>query len=328
MIYDIRQTTIYDYASKVAFAHHVLHLMPINRPHQRVHAAALEIFPVPVERREGFDFFGNHVTWIGLEEPHDSLSIKVAARVAVEVPADPAPPATPAWEQVRADVMMTRDLGATSPAHFLFASRQVSLDPEIADYARASFLAGRPIFDSAADLMARIKADFVYEIGATSVATTPSDAYVLRRGVCQDFAHIMIALVRHVRIPCRYVSGYVYRRSENHDRSPEGATHAWVEALLPGLGWVGFDPTNNLIAGERHIRTAIGRDYADVPPTKGIFKGKSESQLTVSVRVAPSDAPRPPEEVLLPPEDWQAAIAAADEAERLQQQQQQQQQQQ
>jgi transglutaminase-like putative cysteine protease len=101
-----------------------------------------------------------------------------------------------------------------------------------------------------------------------------------------------------------------------------------VEALLPGFGWVGFDPTNNLIAGERHIRTAIGRDYADVPPTKGIFKGKSESQLTVSVRVAPSDAPPPVEEVLAPPEDWQAAIAAAEEADQLLLQQQQQQQQQ
>ena len=141
-----------------------------------------------------------------------------------------------------------------------------------------------------------------------------------RKGVCQDFAHIMTALVRHVRIPCRYVSGYVYRRSENHDRSPEGASHAWVEALLPGLGWVGFDPTNNLIAGERHIRTAIGRDYADVPPTKGIFKGDSASQLTVSVRVALSDAPPPPEDVFAAPEEWQAA---ADDAEQLKQQQQQ-----
>ena len=95
----------------------------------------------------------------------------------------------------------------------------------------------------------------------------------------------MTALVRHVRIPCRYVSGYVYPRAARPDRSSEGATHAWVEALLPGLGWVGFDPTNNLLAGERHIRTAIGRDYADVPPTKGIFKGKAASELTVSVRV-------------------------------------------
>jgi transglutaminase-like putative cysteine protease len=169
---------------------------------------------------------------------------------------------------------------------------------------------------------------FEYVPKATRVDSPIDHAIEVRKGVCQDFAHIMTALVRHVRIPCRYVSGYVYRRSETHDRSPEGASHAWVEALLPGFGWVGFDPTNNLIAGERHIRTAIGRDYADVPPTKGIFKGKSESQLTVSVRVAPSDAPPPVEEVLAPPEDWQAAIAAAEEADQLLLQQQQQQQQQ
>src|SRR5258708_39222369 len=109
MIYDIRQTTTYDYASKVAYAHHVLHLMPINRPGQRVHAAALEISPVPVERREGFDFFGNHVTWIGLEEAHDSLSIKVAARVAGEAPAEPVPLETPRWEGVRPAVIVTAD---------------------------------------------------------------------------------------------------------------------------------------------------------------------------------------------------------------------------
>src|SRR3981081_4069323 len=104
MIYDIRQTTTYEYASKVSYAHHVLRLMPINRTGQRVHAAALEILPVPVERREGFDFFGNHVTWIGLEEAHDSLSIKVAARVVVEAPAEPAPRTTPPWEERRAAV--------------------------------------------------------------------------------------------------------------------------------------------------------------------------------------------------------------------------------
>ena len=122
MIYDIRQTTTYEYASKVSYAHHVLRLMLINRTGQRVHAAALEIFPVPVERREGFDFFGNHVTWIGLEESHDKLTIKVAARVAVEALPEPAPLATPAWEEVRAAVMMTSDIGPTSPAHFLFPS--------------------------------------------------------------------------------------------------------------------------------------------------------------------------------------------------------------
>jgi transglutaminase-like putative cysteine protease len=132
--------------------------------------------------------------------------------------------------------------------------------------------------------------------------------------VCQDFTHIMIALVRHVKIPCRYVSGYVYPR-ENTGRTSHAASHAWVEALLPGLGWVGFDPTNNLPAQERHIRTAIGRDYADVPPTKGMFKGDAQSELTVSVRVAPSDAPPPPEAELMTPNQWQtAAVAEAEEA--------------
>jgi transglutaminase-like putative cysteine protease len=177
------------------------------------------------------------------------------------------------------------------------------------------------------ELNAAIYDWFEYAPKATRVDSPIDHAIKVRKGVCQDFAHIMTALLRHVRIPCRYVSGYVYQRSGNHDRSPEGASHAWVEALLPGLGWVGFDPTNNLIAGDRHIRTAIGRDYADVPPTKGIFKGNSESQLTVSVRVALSDAPPPPEEALAPPEEWQVAIAAVDEAEQTLQQQQQQQQQ-
>ena len=120
-----------------------------------------------------------------------------------------------------------------------------------------------------------------------------------RRGVCQDFAHIMTARAA-LKIPCRYVSGYLYPRATHPDRSSEGASHAWVEALLPGLGWVGFDPTNNLLAGERHIRTAIGRDYTDVHSHQQV-SGKAASELKVSVRVAPSDAPPPPESELNAP---------------------------
>jgi transglutaminase-like putative cysteine protease len=290
MIYDIRQTTTYDYASKVAFAHHVLRLMPINRPRQRVHAAALEIFPLPVERREGFDFFGNHVTWIALEEPHDSLSIRVAARVAVELPIDPSAPATPAWEQVRADVMMTSDLGAASPAHFLFPSRQVSLDPEIADYARASFPAGRPIFEGAADLMARIKADFIYEIGATSVATTPSTAYALRRGVCQDFAHIMISGLRGIGLPAAYVSGYLRTVPKEGRARLEGADamHAWVMVWCgEAAGWCGFDPTNAILVGDDHVTLAVGRDYSDIAPIAGVVFASGGQHLEVAVDVIP-----------------------------------------
>jgi transglutaminase-like putative cysteine protease len=300
MIYDIRQTTTYDYASKVAYAHHELHLMPINRPRQRVHAAALEIFPVPVERREGFDFFGNHVTWIGLEEAHDSLSIKVVARVAVEAPADPAPLATPPWEEVRAAVMMTSDIGATSPAHFLFPSRQVSLDPQIADYVRDSFPPGRPVFDGASDLMRRIKADFVYEVGATSVSTTPTAAYALRRGVCQDFAHIMISGLRGIGLPAAYVSGYLRTVPKAGRARLEGADamHAWVMVWCGELaGWCGFDPTNAILVGDDHVTLAVGRDYSDIAPIAGVVFGSGDQHLEVAVDVIPvGPAPSRPAE--------------------------------
>jgi transglutaminase-like putative cysteine protease len=128
-----------------------------------------------------------------------------------------------------------------------------------------------------------------------------------RTGVCQDFAHIMITLVRtKLRIPCRYVSGYLFHGESDKDRSVHSATHAWIEALIPQLGWVGFDPTNWLVAGDRHIRTAIGRDYSDVPPTHGIFRGRANSELTVAVRVTPSEGTPSLDQELPVPEDWSA----------------------
>lgn len=130
---------------------------------------------------------------------------------------------------------------------------------------------------------------FKYMPNVTSVDSPIDHTLEEGKGVCQDFAHIMIALGRSMGIPCRYVSGYLFYRAHDHDRSSEDATHAWVEAWLPDLGWVGFDPTNDLICGERHIRVAVGRDYADVPPTKGVFMGESESTLTVSVKVSKLD---------------------------------------
>jgi transglutaminase-like putative cysteine protease len=143
-----------------------------------------------------------------------------------------------------------------------------------------------------------------------------------RQGVCQDFSHIMIAVVRNLGIPCRYVSGYLYHDQLHHDRSAEGATHAWVEALLPGLGWVGFDPTNGVIAGSRHIKTAIGRDYADVPPTIGTMKGRTETELQVRVRVAASQALLPPDEEFAADEEWSLFFETDEDALAYQQQQQ------
>jgi transglutaminase-like putative cysteine protease len=290
VIYDLRQTTVYAYASPVAYAHHVLRLTPINRMRQRVHAAALEVEPVPAERREGHDFFGNHLTWIRLDRPHDELVIKLIARVTVEhfSAADVGP--TPRWQDVRDAAFAINDIGPRSPAHYLFASRQVSLDPEIRDYARVSFPPDRPVLDGAIELMQRINADFAYEIGATTVTTTPPMSFALRRGVCQDFAHIMISGLRGLGLPAAYVSGYLRTAQPGSAERLVGADamHAWVLVWCGAqAGWCGLDPTNSVVAGEDHIVLAIGRDYADVAPIDGVVVASGGQRLGVAVSVTP-----------------------------------------
>jgi transglutaminase-like putative cysteine protease len=153
---------------------------------------------------------------------------------------------------------------------------------------------------------------FEYVPKSTKVDSPIDLALLTHAGVCQDFAHIMITLVRSkLHMPCRYVSGYLFHGHSDHDRSVNSATHAWVEALVPQLGWVGFDPTNWLVAGDRHIRTAIGRDYADVPPTHGIFRGRANSELTVAVRVTPSEGTPPLDQEMPIPEDWSTLVEKA-----------------
>jgi len=290
VIYDVRQTTAYAYASKVGFAQHVLRLTPIDRQRQRVHAAALDITPQPAAWREGQDFFGNRTTWIALDEPHDRLVIKVAARVVVEDLDEPRPGETPAWEAVRDEIFATSDLGPASPIHFVFPSRQVSLVPEIRSYAADSFVPGRPVLDGAIALMRQIKADFAYEIGATTVSTTPATSFSLRRGVCQDFAHIMIAGLRGLGVPAAYVSGYLRTVEISGTAKLAGADamHAWVLVWCGSkAGWYGLDPTNGVLAGDDHIVLALGRDYADVAPIDGVVFGSGRQRLDVTVAVTP-----------------------------------------
>jgi transglutaminase-like putative cysteine protease len=297
MIYDVRQSTIYHYASPVAVASHVLRLTPIDRPHQRVHAAAVEVSPHPVERHERCDFFGNHMTSVVLSEPHDTLNVKVAARIAVEHGPAADPAATPPWEEVRAAAYRSSDLSPESPSHYLFPSRLVSLDPEIRDYAAISFTRGRPALEGAIDLMHRIKAEFAYEIGATTATTTPSMSFALRRGVCQDFSHIMISGMRSLGLPAAYVSGYLRTVQEPGEVRLEGADamHAWVLAWCgESTGWVGLDPTNGILAGDDHVVLAIGRDYADVAPIDGVIFASGSQRIEVSVQVVPVAAPAAP----------------------------------
>jgi transglutaminase-like putative cysteine protease len=290
VIYDIRQTTSYSYASTVSYSRHVLRLTPVDRPGQHVHASALDIEPTPVGRREGADFFGNHMTWVALNAPHDRLVVKVAARVTVVEAGEPDLFGAPPWETLRDDVFMTSDFEGLSPAHFLFASRQIPLDPEIRNYARESFSPRRPVLDGAVELMRRIKQDFVYEIGVTTVSTTAPMSFALRRGVCQDFAHIMISGLRGLGIPAAYVSGYLRTAQTPEDVTLQGANamHAWVLVWCGGsIGWYGLDPTNAVHAGTEHVTLAVGRDYADVAPIDGVVFASGGQKIDVSVAVIP-----------------------------------------
>jgi transglutaminase-like putative cysteine protease len=291
VIYDVRQTTTCGYASPVAHARHVLRLTPITRDGERVHVAALQIVPEPKHRREGQDFFGNRLTWIEVEEPHDTLTVKLVARLAIDAEPVPEPSSTPAWEAVREEAFATSDIGPLSPAHFLFPSRMVSLDPEIRDYVRESFAPDRPILEAAIELIGRLKSDITYEIGATTVTTMPPMSFALRRGVCQDFAHIMISGLRGIGLPAAYVSGYLRSAPSTDPGRLQGseAMHAWV-MLWCGttIGWIGLDPTNAILAEEDHVVLAIGRDYTDVAPVDGVIVGSGGQRMGVSVSVTPA----------------------------------------
>jgi transglutaminase-like putative cysteine protease len=290
MIYDVRQTNTYVYETPVTRARRVLRQLPVARPGQHVTVARLDINPVPVSRREATDFFRNWTTVIEIEEPHERLTVKLFARITVA----PAPPidaeASPPWESVRADACACTDIGPESPVHFVHPSRMVSLDPAIRDYARASFPPRRPVFAGAVELMERIKADFVYESGATTVTTTPSAAFQLRHGVCQDFAHIMIAGLRGLGLPAGYVSGFLRTVPPPGAARLAGvdATHAWVTVWCgASAGWRGLDPTNAKIAGEDHVVLAIGRDYADVALIDGVMRASGRQEIITAVDVIP-----------------------------------------
>ena len=290
MIYDVRQTTLCSYATPVSHAHHVLRLTPVSRDGERVQVAALQITPEPAHRREGQDFFGNRLTWIEIDEPHNAVTVKLSARVAVDPLDEPAPLSTPAWEEVSDEAFATSDIGPLSPAHFLFPSRIVSLDPNIRDYVRQSFPSGRAILDAAIELIGRIKSDLVYEIGATTVTTTPTMSFAQRRGVCQDFAHVMISGLRGIGLPAAYVSGYLRTVSLTDRPRLQGADamHAWVMLWCGSdAGWIGLDPTNAVLASDAHVMLAIGRDYTDVAPMDGVILGSGGQRIAVSVNVIP-----------------------------------------
>ena len=227
-----------------------------------------------------------------IDTQHTHLVIEAVSRVVVNTPSPPDPARSPAWETVRADVLASRTLGPDGPATYLYPTRRTPASAPITDYARHSFGKGRAIVEAAVELMTRIRDDFSYDPEATTVSTPTVEAFEARHGVCQDFAHIMIAGLKGVGLPAAYVSGYLRTIPPPGQPRLEGAdaTHAWVSLWCgEALGWVGFDPTNALIVQNDHIVLAIGRDYSDVAPIDGIILAPGEQTLKVEVDVIPLD---------------------------------------
>jgi transglutaminase-like putative cysteine protease len=282
MLLEVRHVTQYHYAAKVRESVMELWMQPQKGARQRLVSFELELDP-PAQLFSYADAFGNAVYHFDVPQPHDRLNI--LARSAVETqPAMGLPEGLDMgeWDRMKSDFVRGENFDFLRQHGFAV---ETPLLREFVAKHELDRLRARDPLNAVRELARIIYEAFDYEAGVTK-ADSPIDlALNAGRGVCQDFAHIMIAICRSWGVPARYVSGYLFTDRKAGDRSDPDATHAWVEVFLPILRWVGFDPTNNVIAGERHIAAAIGRDYNDVPPSRGVYKGEAESQLAVGVSV-------------------------------------------
>jgi transglutaminase-like putative cysteine protease len=280
MIYSLRHRTAYTYARPVDLAAHLLHLKPRALPGQRVISARLTCLPAPDHHTETHDHFGNAATRLFLAAPHKTLEVEAESLVDVCFAPPPAIEDTPAWEVVAAAA------DGVETADFLPPTRRIPALAAATEYARPSFTPGRHILAALMDLNARIRREFTFHAGVTSVTTPISEVLKTRRGVCQDFTQVMLAGLRGMGLPGRYVSGYIRTRPPPGQKRRRGAdqSHAWVSAWMgPRLGWVGLDPTNGIIVREEHVILAWGRDFSDVSPLRGVLLGGGAHRLSVSV---------------------------------------------
>lgn len=290
MIFELRHRTTYRYQRSVNFTRCALRLSPADTASQHLLQNDIQIKPKPAATSERVGAFGERILAISVETPHRELVVEARSRVWVERRVLPAHDASPAWEDVRDAACAARSLDFGSPAHFLFPTPMTPLLDAFTGYGRDCFPSGAPIIVCAKALSDRIHRDFVYDPKATVVTTPAIKAFAARRGVCQDFAHIMIACLRGLGLPAAYVSGYLRTVPPEGKARLQGAdaTHAWVSLWCgEDLGWVDFDPTNALVVGDDHIELAVGRDYADVAPIDGVIVGGGEQDIRVAVDVIP-----------------------------------------
>lgn len=289
MIYRVRHVTRYDYDSAVDLAAHLVHLQPRNLPGQCVISGDLKTDPAASRRVERHDHFGNRVSWLFLDRPHDAFTVTSEAVVDVGFPDPPPPATTPAWEAVAA---AARHGGpaAWQAAEFCFDSPMVPADADAAAFARRSFPAGRPVLQGLLELNDRIHRDFTFRAGVTDLATPVAEVLRRREGVCQDFTHLMLSALRGLGLPARYTSGYIRTRPPPGRERLRGAdqSHAWIGAWLgPEHGWVGLDPTNGIVVSDEHVVLAWGRDYSDISPVRGVILGGGLHTPDIAVDLEP-----------------------------------------
>ena len=287
MYYSIRHVTRFRYSNPVRESVMELRMQPRSEGPQMLRSFQIATNP-RAQLYAYTDYLGNAVYHFNVLRNHDELRIEATAAVEIAaIPALPGAADTLEWGRYNAFNLSDDQFDLLEPSTF------ARMTPQLRAFISAHGLE-KPTSDpltALKHLSTTIHDAFEYQPGITDASSPIEVALKGRRGVCQDFAHIMIAIARSWGIPARYVSGYLYHRGSRLDRSADNATHAWLEAYLPSLGWIGLDPTNDILAGERHIRAAVGRDYADVPPTRGTYKGGADSELAISVTVEPTQAP-------------------------------------
>lgn len=292
--YRIVHETVYTYSAQVSSSRQVAHLLPRATAWQQVIAHDLQIEPRCTERSQGVDYFGNRFESFFVDAPHQALTARATSEVLVSQVAPAATTPSPPWEQAAGGEWIPGlDLEIEQ---YRLPSPAVPVLARSRAFAAPSFTAGRPWLDAVFDLTRRIQQEFEYDPEATNVFTSVTEVLELRRGVCQDYAHVMLSALRSLGMAARYVSGYVMNRPRGDARRLAGAdaSHAWVAAHCPGLGWVAFDPTNGKLADQEFITLGWGREYLDVTPVRGVVLGAASQQLSVAVKVTPLEAQAAP----------------------------------
>lgn len=285
--YNIRHRTVYQYGSQASLCHNEVRLTPNNTGRQKRLQTNLSVTPHPAVQTTYEDFFGNQVVAFSIQEPHDNLEIELESHVEVEPPnwlADSAD--TLSWEEV---VALVRTNQEDSVMQFTLPSPYITLTEGLRVYTATSFTKGRPLAEATKDLMQRIHNDFDFKAGFTDISTPLSELLEHRKGVCQDFAQLGIGCLRSIGLPAGYVSGYIETMPPEGEEKLVGAdaSHAWFSVFHPLLGWMEYDPTNNMQPAGQHITVGYGRDFGDISPVKGIMVGSGSHEIEVSVDVVP-----------------------------------------